>query len=305
MFERLFGNPHYKLVSLLVALLAWLYVQSDEVATGHIQAKVAWELAEGLVSVETLPRNVALQVRGTRAAIRRARLSGAVLPVDLRDLGPGEHSLELGPFAVDGLDGKVEVLSRTPSGLRFRLDQEVTRKLAVKPRVVGNPADGFAVGSLSLQPAVVAVTGPASVVGRYGEVATEPIDVAGVMADLEVPIALALPARLVADASKVVAAVEVVALNERRRFDKVPVQVFGRAGIVRPRVTSVELVGPSSAVGELDPSDLVVFIDVPDGSGAVTATFGKPGPATVRVLHGAGREVEAATLTPNTFEVSR
>jgi YbbR domain-containing protein len=305
MVETLFGNPHYKLVALLAAILAWLYVQSDEVATGQIQAKVSWTLASGLVSVEPLPRNVALQVRGTRAAIRRARLGGPELTVDLRDLGPGEHNLELGPFPVTDLDGKVEVLSRTPSGLRFRLDREVTRKVALEARFVGEPTEGFAVDQVELTPSVVEVTGPASVVRRVDRIATEPIDVADQDADLTTPVALAMPARLERIAGEIQAVVRIVALNEPRRLDGVPVQVYGGGGLVRPPTTSVDLVGPSSAVRELDPRDVVVLVDVPAGSGPVRATFGEPGAATVRVLHSAGSEVRATALTPATFEVIR
>lgn len=308
MLERLFGNPHYKLVSLLVALLAWLYVQSDEVATGQVTARVEWQIAEGLVSVRQLPRTVSLRVRGTRAAIRRARTRGALsMPVDLREAGPGEHSLELSPFPVEGLQGKLEILSRTPSALRLQLDKQVTRKLEVTTRVVGQPADGFAVRRVTVQPAVVQVSGPASVLSQLDAIETEPIDVAGALADQEVPVRLSLPGSLTMPVTQEFrAVVNMVALNEPRIFEDVPVQVWGGRGSVVPPTATVELTGPSTLIRELVDSEVVVFVDPPKGStGSLTVTSSDPASGEVRVLHGAGHDVRATSIQPQTFEVYR
>lgn len=308
MVERLFGNPHYKLVSLLVALLAWLYVQSDEVATGQVNARIEWELAEGLVSVRELPRTLSLRVRGTRAAIRRARTRGDLtMPVDLREAGPGEHSLELGPFPVEGLQGKLEILSRTPSALRVQLDRQVTRKVEVTTRVVGEPADGYAVRRVKVLPALVQVSGPATVLEQLDEVETEPIDVAGLMADLEVPVRLSLPGSLTLPFEQgFTAAVSMIALNEPRTFVDVPVQVWGGQGTVRPTTARVELTGPSTLVRELKPDEVVVFVEPLEGrTGSFTVTSTDPSTGEVRVLHGAGHDVRATTITPDIFEVSR
>ena len=46
MLERIFGNPHYKLLSFVVAVLAWMYVQSDEVEIASAQFAVAPVLAD-------------------------------------------------------------------------------------------------------------------------------------------------------------------------------------------------------------------------------------------------------------------
>ncbi|MCA9570709.1 MAG: hypothetical protein KC656_22870 [Myxococcales bacterium] len=307
MLETLFGNPHYKLVSLLVAVLAWLYVQSDEVATGQVNARVEWELAEGLVSVRPLPRTVALRVKGTRAAIRKARTQLAlVMPVDLRQAGPGEHNVDFAPFAVNGLETNLEILSRTPSGIRVQLDKQVTRRIELKTRVVGEPADGYAVRRVKLQPAVVQVSGPASVVNELQEIPTEPIDVAGLMADLDVPVRLSLPASITAVlAEEVKAEVSMIALNEPRVFADVPVEVWGGRGTVTPDVAEVELTGPSTLVRDLSAEDLVVFVHPPGETGSARVTWGDGGPGKVRVLHGAGKDVRATNVTPSTFEVTR
>lgn len=303
MFERVFGNPHYKLVALLAAVVAWLYVQSDEVATGQLKAQVEWRLAEGLVSVQTLPRTVALRVRGTRAAIRRARNHDIDMQVDLRDAGPGEHTLDLASFPVEGLEEGLEVLSRTPSGVTLSIDKQVSRKMEVSARIVGKPADGMAVRRVTLRPGVVEVSGPASVVGRFDGITTEPIDVGGRANDFDAPVALGLPATLQADVGEVRAQVQLVALNEQRVIEQVPVKLWNRSGAVRPAFATVELTGPSAMVRDLEPEDVVVFLHAETGSQSVT--FGQEGPDRVRVLHGAGPDVRASAIQPTTFEVSR
>ncbi len=305
MLERIFGNLHYKLASLVVALLAWLYVQSDEVATGKLNAQIHWELAEGLVTVQPLPRTLTLGVRGTRAAIRKARSHGAEMMVDLRDLGPGEHHLELEPYPIEGLDN-LEILSRAPSAIQVQLDKQATRKVELKARVVGEPADGYAVRKVKLSPAVVEVSGPASSVNRLDEVFTEPIDVEGRMADLQIPVQLALPPPLEARTDgPILAEVSMIALNEPRTFAEVPVRLWNEEGVVDPAMAEVELTGPSTLVRELRPDEIVIFIHPPPrATGKIQVTWGGKGPGEVRVLHGAGREVRATAIHPARFEVT-
>src|SRR5690606_24193727 len=69
----LLGNLHYKLVGLLVAISAWLFVQGEQVVTDRVRAAIDWITPVGLVTTEELPATVVLTVEGPRNAVRRAQ----------------------------------------------------------------------------------------------------------------------------------------------------------------------------------------------------------------------------------------
>lgn len=309
MLERLLRDWNYKVSALLIAVFAWLYVQSDEVHEDQVKAVVAWTLAPGLVAVDALPATVAVRVRGTRAAIRRAERSEVILDVDIADIGPGDHSLEFEPFPIEGLPGALEVLGHAPSGVRFTLDTVAERKVRVHPQVVGEPAPGFAVDTIVLVPAVALVSGPAVVLEGLTEVQTEPIDVSGLAGNASLPIALDLPRALRnADSTRFEAQVSILALNDERTFAAVPVHVWNQPGY-RPveQTVQVQLQGPAAALAALAPDDLVAFAHLPAGAddSRYEVAWGPVDGPRLRVLHAAGGAVRVKAVEPSRVEVSR
>lgn len=297
----------FKLLALVVAVLAWLWVQSDEVYEDQVKASIHWTLAPGVVAVDPLPGSVAVRVRGTRGAIRRAERADIVMDADITDMGPGEHNLELDPFPVDGLPGALTVLGLAPSGVRFALDTVAERKVRVQPQVVGEPASGYAVDGVTLAPAVALVKGPAVVVDALTEVNTEPIDVSGLAGNATVPVQLDLPRGIQpGDGTRYQADIAVLALNEERTFAAVPVHVWDD-----PRYRSVELTvqvqlqGPAAALDAMAPDDLVVLAHLPadPDRARYEVAWGPVDGPRLRVLHAAGPSVRVKAVEPSRVEV--
>ena len=153
-------NWPYKLISVFIALFAWSWVQLEEVHEGQVRARVDWSLPTGLMSVEQLPTTVTLNLRGTGAAIRRARDTVVRLAVDVSTVGVGEHSVEFTSFPVSGLPNAVDVLGCSPAAMRFNLDEVTHRKVKLQAVMVGDPAAGHLVQSVALDPSVVGLVGP-------------------------------------------------------------------------------------------------------------------------------------------------
>ncbi len=307
MLEWVFGNPHYKLAALFIAVMAWLYVQSDQVHEAPIKATLQWELAAGLVPVDPLPTQVAVRVRGPRGAIRRARSLDLTIPVDLRDVGPGDQNIELGPFSVERLPSQLEVLSYAPSGVRFTLDQVSQRKVKISPVVVGEPAAGYAVESIQIVPPVVTLSGPGVVIAELMEVDTAPIDLSGLAGSSDVPAELDLPRSITSeDPVQFTARVEVLAQDEERRFLDVPVFVWQdpRYEPVRSTV-EVVLQGPAGMLDDVGPEDLAAFVHLEPGiTGARhTVAWGPKDGPRLRVLYGAGEGLEVRAVEPSRLEV--
>lgn len=309
LWARLRSNPQYKLLSLALALLAWSYVQLEQVGEGTIRARVAWKLPDGLQAVEQLPSHVTLTVRGTHADRRVARARSVRVPVDLGAIGVGEHHVEFAAFRPEGLPDTLEVLGQSPSAMTITLDEVAERKVAISPVHVGDPAHGYVVGGVTLEPAVVTVSGPRGVLAAMVDAKTRPIEVSGLSIDAVVPVEFDLPRSVsVLDGSRVEARVSIVPLLERRTLSAVPVVVWQQQGwSVRPEVVEVTLEGPAAALARVPADEVVVIAHLPDAPEQATyeAAWGPREGVRLRVLHGAGDAVEVVRMDPPRVVVER
>lgn len=303
------SNPQYKLLSLALAVLAWSYVQLEQVGEGSLRARVVWKLPDGLMAVEQLPSHVNLTVRGTHADVRVARARPVRLPVDLGAIGVGEHHVEFGAFRPEGLPDTLEVLGQSPSAMTITLDEVAERKVAVAPVHVGEPAPGFMVDSVVLSPGVVTVSGPRGLLASMVDAKTHPIEVTGLSGDTVVPVDVDLPRSVtVAGGARLEAIISVVPVKERRALNAVPVMVWQQTGwVARPETVEVTLEGPAAALARVAQDEVVAIVHLPDqpDQSSYEAAWGPRDGVRLRVLHGAGDAVEVVRMDPPRVVVER
>jgi YbbR domain-containing protein len=102
--------------------------------------------------------------------------------------------VDLVPVDIDGR--RVESVELNPSTVRVEIDVstvETSRTVPIRPILVGAPAAGFEVGTVTATPAVVTLRGSPDVLATIGEVLTEPISLAGTNATLRATATLVLP----------------------------------------------------------------------------------------------------------------
>lgn len=305
---RVFADPIAKLASLVLAVLAWLYVQSDQIHESRITAAVQWKLPPERTATEPLPETVMLLIRGTYAATRRAEDAGVQLAVDASALGLGKQTIDLGNATAVGLPPGIELVGPQPRDLSLVLDERATRKVKVDPVQVGDPAAGWLVDGIDLDPAVVQISGPRSVVGSLRAISTQPIDVSGLSADAIVPADLDLPrtVELLAGEAKPTAHVHVRPAVERVTFPTVPVYVW-RHPDWRSEVATVEVIleGPANALEDVRPEQVVGFVHLPDAPARADyeASFGPDEGVRLRILHPAEEEIHVVKVEPPRVKV--
>lgn len=303
----LVANPWTKLMAFVFAMAAWLYVQGDEVHEVLVQTQVQWELPSELVTTAPLPRTVMVRVKGARNATRRAETAIVRLRVDISEFDIGEHGVDLANHQPTGLPQTVQVIGVEPDEVRFRLDNELERKVVVRAVVAGQPAEGFQLAKTTVEPTVVNVRGPRTVVESLEEVVTEPIDVSGLAEDEIRDVDLALPPG-VELVSPVVptAEVEVAPAKQVVTMSRVPVYVWEHPEY-KPEVQHVEvtLEGPSDQLGGVADGRVFAFVHVPEppNRNRYEAEFGPQQGVRVRVEHPGGTEVRVTSMTPNMVAV--
>ena len=181
----MFRNLHYKVLALVAAFGLWGVSHStSSVERGFDIPVVPANVPEELVITAQSTDAVNIRVRGTNAALRRLSVAELEYPVDLAGAKPGNTAREV-ELAAISLPRGAQIVSRSPARLEFTLERKSTRAVKVRPDLDGEPAPGFALGEVVVEPPRVRIAGARSEVLRLSEVLTETIDLAGANAPLE------------------------------------------------------------------------------------------------------------------------
>jgi YbbR domain-containing protein len=302
LLRAVFSNGWSKLLSVALAVAIWLYVQGAEVDESRITAQVVWSLPTKVVPVVPPPTSVTLVVKGTRAATRAARTAAVRMVADVSQYARGAHEVDLSTFPVEGLPKTVERSGVVPAVVDLTLDELVSRKLRVRAEVVGEPATGFAVAAITLEPARIEVEGPRTTMDGLSELVTRPIDVNGLAVTTMRPVELDLPPGVFqAGDAKIAAQVEVLSRIERREVSDVPIFVRGSDRYApAPGSLTVSLEGPAAALAGLDAGRMAAFVVLPPTAekARYEAWLGPRGGVRVEVLHGGGDSVKVTAIAP-------
>ncbi len=192
---------------------------------------------------------------------------------------------EVALIAVDSNGNQVPNVDLEPDRVRVRI--AVARELAnvtlpVVPQIVGVPAPGYRISSVTVDPLVVTVSGEESLVSQLQTAQTEPIDVTDRTSDLEAMVRFNVPEGVSVSGDDSVRVVVTIEQETGTRVFTVAVQVVGRsdptAVTLTPDQVSITLGGPLADLQALDATQLVASATVsPSASGGtVTIEFQPP-----------------------------
>lgn len=167
------------LTALGLAVCLWYFVGSQDEA--EILATTPLELRHvppGLEVVRQSVQEVDVRLRGPSALLRDAPLGSLRAFVDLSGEDHGERTWFLGVESVEAPAG-VQVMRVTPSQVALQLGRTMSARVRVSPRVLGEPATGFEIHRITIEPAALVLEGPESLLADLEQVATEPISAQG------------------------------------------------------------------------------------------------------------------------------
>ncbi|MCS6772755.1 MAG: CdaR family protein [Thermoflexales bacterium] len=153
------------------------------------------------------------------------------------------------------------------------------RDLAVRARIFGQPANGYAVTGVDYAPQVVTVFGPREVVQQLvGFIETFEVNIAGSTQDVEKRVGLNVPPNvsLVGDNLSVLVRVRIEAQQGARTVPRQP-RVIGldasRSATISPPIVDIVLAGPLPVLNNLREDDVQVVVDASAlGAGEHTVT---------------------------------
>ena len=256
-------------------------VSLDPVATRELPVNVTLgSVPEGLNigPPQTEPSTVTIRGASSRvdavtSVVARVAIDASALNVDR----------EIDLVAVDSNGNQITNVEIDPERARVRIAvarQLANRTLPVVPVITGQPAAGFRVTSVSVEPLTRTVSGEEATVSQLETADTEPIDISGRNRDLEASVRIALPAGVSVAGSDTVRVVVTIGEDTGTRTFQVGVQPdethFGGAWAIDPPQVSITLGGPITALDAVDASTLVAIANTAqlnaDGRAPVTFT---------------------------------
>jgi YbbR domain-containing protein len=174
-------NPfrHFWLKALAVgiATLLWVMVGGEKQVERSLRAPL--ELQNVPVSLELVgdaPSAVDVRVRGTSSALGRLAQGDVMAVLDVATAKPGRNLFHLAPSSVRVPFG-VGVTYTGPTTVSLVFEPQVVKRVPVVPVVEGDPAPGYRVERVLVEPAEVDVVGPESALADLRQATTETVSV--------------------------------------------------------------------------------------------------------------------------------
>lgn len=183
----MFSNLGLKVLAVGIAIFLWVVARgSSNIERGYDVPVTLEKVPEDLVVVERGANVVNLRVAGPLAALRNLDPQDLEYTIDVSGAKPGraDFDVDTSRFEAD-LPRGARIVSRSPSQIDLTFERRATRPVPVRADLEGQPAPGYRVVSVDIQPPRVRVSGARSQVLRLSEAVTEMIDVSGATSTIE------------------------------------------------------------------------------------------------------------------------
>ena len=180
-YRRFVENLGLMLLAMALAIGLWLSVAGETVIERGFEVPLGFQNVPADLQVAgDPPDTVHVRVRGPMSIVNRLALGDVVAVLDLAGERPGERRLfDMFADRVRTPFG-VEVIQVIPATITAALERAgAPRTVPVVPDIEGQPAEGFAVGRISMVPESVEIVGPTSLLDGVVEAITEPVLIEG------------------------------------------------------------------------------------------------------------------------------
>ncbi|MBN1115014.1 MAG: hypothetical protein JXA66_06705 [Oligoflexia bacterium] len=264
-------NIFLKITALVITLLLWFMVIGSRNIEMIKKVPFTYITPPDLMVSNDVDTEVELRLLGPRAFLREVIEREDVITVDLRNKKQGFVSYKLYDDIID-LPIGVKVIGIYPDTIMPKLEKIKTAQVKVEPSFMGELASGYKIKKATIEPEVVEVSGPESVVSKTEKLFTEPIDLTNIIESGEKEVGLdpSLLRRFRNVSMKNFSVyIDIVPILVRKGFNNIRVYPFGAERYkINPEVITVYVEGPKLLIEQLTSKDIRVQVDL---------TFNAPG----------------------------
>lgn len=180
MFKLLTENWTLKIISLIFALLLWMFIMGErQLEVGYRVPLELQNIPKSLMIANEVPSLVDVRVSGPRTLQMKVSPNDISIIVDLSDLKPGLTTFKRLEERLN-LPSGLRVTRLSPSFIDLKLERIKQKLVPVKIALTGEPMTGFKVVSVKAVPDEVIIEGAETELKSVSEVTTEDVDLNGV-----------------------------------------------------------------------------------------------------------------------------
>ncbi len=253
----------------------WFTVSGQQVERKVPGVQVSYRNVPASLQITDQVDTVDVHVRGVESQITALQPGELVVEVDLRGTLEGERRLPLRTDLVKVPLG-VEVTQIVPGMVSITLQAVGSAQIPVEPQYDGEPAAGYVVTGITVDPAKVTAIGPARRLTTTARAITDRVSIAGATSDVTARASVGIADAQLRIPQPVTATVTVHIDRAGRRTITANVEIRnlapGRRAAFDPATVDVTLRGAERVLAKLDPSTMPVYVDLAGlGPGTHTA----------------------------------
>lgn len=185
------------LLSLFMAIILWYNVGGEQTVDSRVMIPVeVINLPRELVISNQFKKEIEVTVNGPRSQILELENRQITRQIDLSRATPGTKVVNNEVDDIDFPRG-IDVLSIRPSSIILSLDTLVTRTFPINPVTTGTPMVGYILKRLKMDPEIISITGPDTVLSQYEVLRTKVVNIAGLNKTVQMQVPLDLEPAIV------------------------------------------------------------------------------------------------------------
>ncbi|MDP3992921.1 MAG: CdaR family protein, partial [bacterium] len=236
--------------------------------TVSVVVKFSGKAGNDLVPDEAIINPVKVEASGPKSVL--TDLTQAVVQIKLNG-ETQKFSQKFGLVALNFAGETIGSVSFTPSEVETTVNLVASGNLktvGIRPITTGQPASGFWIKSITLDPSIGTVTGSADQLSALTELTTEPISVAGLSADTTLSTTLTLPSGITSadNTGKISAKIDLEGISSVKtispELDYDGLNAALKVTSVSPTAVSTLVSGQSSVLGSLVDSTVSIKLNL-------------------------------------------
>lgn len=243
-WQRLLSRSWFlKGLSLCMAVMLWYFVGGKDTVDKIVMVPIEIiNLPRDLVISSQFKKEMEVTVSGPSSQVHQLNNQAVTRQIDLSSAGPGTMVIENSPDSIPVPRG-IKVLRVQPASLILSLDKLVQKHFTVLPSVIGKVAAGHILKGLKMNPEVITITGPETLLNQVAQLHTADINVDGISESQQRQVPLKLEPALVDLIGNTLVTADIQIGHEtverKIRDLQVLVTIDGRRRMVRPATVTI------------------------------------------------------------------
>lgn len=269
-FSMLFSRWWLKLISLVLAVSLWLFVQGKETLEVSSSLQITLEPPENLAITGPSMLEKDITIRGPRALLegyKNTPLSATIHPKvkGERRLRLDRASLVERGYLDDKWDLRLDLEVHEPY-VSFTVEEKGSKTLPIKPLLQGSPREGYLIEKVMVRPQNITISGAASFLASLQHITTEPLAVDDIFENLTQEVFLDVPAAVTTRFAEETVHITLQVGREKinQLFSQISIEAQSpryRAQVV-PDTISMVLQSHPTILEAIQPEDLKAFVSV-------------------------------------------